>query len=51
VDWHMLVSLLAGSLPAVAASSVLARKFPARWLQIALSLVLMTAAAKTLTAT
>src|SRR5690606_12140051 len=42
VDWHMLISLLVGSLPAVAAGSLLARKFPARWLQVALSLVLMT---------
>ena len=50
VDWHMLISLLVGSLPAVAAGSLLARKFPARWLQVALSLVLMTAAAKTLAA-
>ncbi len=48
VNWHMLVSLLAGSIPAVVAGSLLAGKFPGRWIQIALALVLLGAGMKTL---
>ncbi|MFZ4539002.1 sulfite exporter TauE/SafE family protein [Propionivibrio sp.] len=48
VDGHMLLSLLAGSIPAVIAGSLLARKFRARWIQIALAIVLLIAGVKTL---
>lgn len=48
VDWHMLASLLVGSLPAVIVGSYAARRFSGRRLQIALSLVLIMAATKTL---
>lgn len=48
VDWRMLVSLLAGSIPAVVAGSMLAGRFPGRRLQVALALVLMGAGMKTL---
>lgn len=50
VDWRMLASLVVGSIPAVVIGSLLARKFSARWLRVALSAVLMAAAVKTLTA-
>lgn len=48
VDLQMLVSLLAGSVPAVIAGSLLAKRFAARWLQIALAAVLLTVGLKTL---
>lgn len=48
VDLQMLVSLLAGSVPAVIAGSLLAKRFAARWLQIALAIVLLTVGLKTL---
>jgi uncharacterized membrane protein YfcA len=40
--------MLAGSLPAVALGSLLARRLSSRWLQLALGLVLIAAGAKTL---
>ncbi len=46
VDWLMLLSLLAGSVPAVILSSLLARKVTGRWIQIALALVLIAAGIK-----
>jgi uncharacterized membrane protein YfcA len=48
VDASMLVSLLAGSLPAVAVGSLLSKKISGRWLQIALALVLLVAGVKVL---
>lgn len=48
VDWQMLVSLLAGSVPAVIAGSLVAKRFSARWLQIALACVLVMVGVKTL---
>lgn len=48
VDWWMLAGLLAGSIPTVLLGSVLAGKFPGRWIQIALALVLMAAGVKVL---
>lgn len=48
VDWNMLLSLLVGSIPAIIAGSLLARRFSGRWIQILLALVLMLAGWKTL---
>ena len=48
VDWVMLLNLLAGSIPAVIAGSLLSRRLNGRWLQIALALVLLVAGLKTL---
>ena len=48
VDWKMLLSLLSGSIPAIVAGSLLARKVSGRWLQVLLALVLMGAGLKTL---
>jgi uncharacterized membrane protein YfcA len=48
VDWKMLASLLAGSIPAVIVGSLLARRATGRWIQIALAIMLLTAGAKTL---
>lgn len=48
VDWKMLASLLVGSVPAIIAGSLLARKVSGRWIQVALALVLIAAGAKTL---
>lgn len=48
VDGRMLLSLLAGSVPAVLVGSLLAKRFSPRWLQVALALVLLAVAAKTL---
>lgn len=48
VDRQMLASLLAGSIPAVIAGSLLVRKTRPRWMQIALAIVLLVAGAKTL---
>ena len=50
VDTTMLMSLLAGSVPAVAAGSLLAKQLSGRWLQFALALVLLVAGAKVLLA-
>lgn len=48
VNWQMLLSLLAGSIPAVVAGSLLARRFAGRSIQIALAMVLLMAGVKTL---
>ncbi|MEY4827953.1 MAG: hypothetical protein RLZZ288_1504, partial [Planctomycetota bacterium] len=48
VDGSMLMSLLCGSAPAVLVGSLLAKRFSSRWLQVALALVLVAVAAKTL---
>ena len=48
VDWSMLMNLLAGSIPAIVIGSLLARKVPGRWIQIALALVLIMAGMKVL---
>lgn len=49
VDWGMLMSLLAGSLPAIVLGSFMARRLPGRWVQISLATVLLVAGLKTLT--
>lgn len=49
VDWEMLLSLLAGSIPTVIAGSMLAGKISGRSLQIALALVLLFAGIKVIT--
>lgn len=48
VDGGMLLSLLCGSVPAVLVGSLLAKRFSPRWLQVAVALVLVAVAAKTL---
>jgi uncharacterized membrane protein YfcA len=48
VDWEILASLLSGSIPAVVAGSLLARRISGRWIQVALALVLIAAGLKTL---
>lgn len=48
VDGPMLLSLLVGSLPAIVAGSLLARKVDGRWLRVLLALVLAAAGVKTL---
>jgi uncharacterized membrane protein YfcA len=48
VDGFMLASLLTGSIPAVIAGSLLARRISGRWIQLALALVLISAGIKTL---
>jgi uncharacterized protein len=48
VDWFMLASLLTGSIPAIIAGSLLARRISGRWIQLALALVLISAGVKTL---
>ncbi len=48
VDWWMLASLLAGSIPAVLLGSFLAAKMSGRWIQLALALVLSAAGLKVL---
>ena len=48
VDWRMLSSLLAGSLPSIVAGSLLAQKLAGRWIQVLLALVLIAAGFKTL---
>lgn len=48
VDGHMLLSLLAGSLPAVIAGSLLSQRLNGRWIQVLLALVLLAAGLKTL---
>lgn len=49
VDWQMLISLLAGSVPAIILGSLLARKMSGRWIQLLLAIVLLVAGFKTLT--
>lgn len=46
VDWQMLASLLAGSVPAVLAGSLLAGKMNGRWIRFALAFVLLAAGIK-----
>lgn len=48
VDWRMLDSLLAGSIPSVLLGSMLAGKIPGRWTQVALALALFAAGLKVL---
>jgi len=48
VDSNMLMSLLSGSIPAVITGSLLSGKVPGRWIQIALSIVLMVTGIKVL---
>lgn len=50
VDGAMLGSMLLGSVPAVLAGSLIARATSPRWLQVALALVLLVAAAKSIAA-
>lgn len=47
VDWKMLLSLLAGSIPAIIIGSLLSGKIPGRWIQVALAIVLIAVALKT----
>lgn len=48
VDWFMLASLLSGSIPAIIAGSLLARRVSGRWIQLALAFVLISAGIKTM---
>jgi uncharacterized membrane protein YfcA len=48
VDGHMLLSLLAGSIPAVILGSLLAQRATASWIKRVLSLVLILVGLKTL---
>lgn len=48
VDWHMLLSLLAGSIPAIVMGSLLSRRVSGRWIQVLLAAVLLVAGLKTL---
>lgn len=48
VDWPMLLSLLAGSIPAVWLGSKLSAQLSGRWLQVALAVVLCAAGVKVL---
>ena len=48
VDWLMLASLLSGSIPAIIAGSLVARRISGRWIQLALAFVLISAGIKTL---
>lgn len=48
VDWQMLLSLLLGSIPAVIAGSLLARRFAPGWLRFALGATLIVAGVKAL---
>ena len=48
VDWQMLLSLLAGSIPAIILGSLVARRVSGRWIQLLLALVLLVAGLKTL---
>lgn len=48
VDWEMLLSLLAGSIPAIIIGSLLARKVSGRWIQVLLAVALLVAGWKTL---
>ena len=48
VNGHMLISLLAGSIPAVVVGSLLSRRINGRWIQVLLAVVLLGAGVKTL---
>ena len=48
VDWFILASLLTGSIPAIIAGSLLARRISGRWIPLALAFLLILAAIKTL---
>ena len=48
IDWHMLMSLLAGSVPFVVLGSLLARRISGRRIQIVLAVVLMATGVKIL---
>lgn len=48
VDGRLLLNLLVGSIPAVIIGSLLAQRFSPKWLRIALAVVLLASAAKTL---
>lgn len=48
VNGHMLISLLAGSIPAVVVGSLLSRRINGRWVQISLAMVLLVAGIHTL---
>jgi len=48
VNWWMLASLLVGSIPSVVLGSLLAGRLHGRWIQIALSVMLITAGIKVL---
>lgn len=41
VDGHMLISLLAGSIPTVVLGSLLSRSLNGRWIQVLLAVVLL----------
>ncbi|MGZ0787694.1 sulfite exporter TauE/SafE family protein [Pseudomonas saponiphila] len=49
VDGHLLISLLAGSIPTVVLGSLLGRSLNGRWIQVLLAVVLLGAGLKTLT--
>lgn len=49
VDGHLLISLLAGSIPTVVLGSLLSRSLNGRWIQVLLAVVLLGAGLKTLT--
>jgi len=48
VDWHMLISLLVGSIPSIFISSRLALKTSGRIIQISLAVILMGVGLKTI---
>ena len=48
VDWHMLFSLLVGSIPAILISSTLAQKISGRIIQISLAVILLGVGLKTI---
>lgn len=48
VNGHMLISQLAGSIPAVVVGSLLSRRINGRWIQVLLAVVLLGAGVKTL---
>ena len=48
VNWTMLLSMLAGSIPAIIVGSLLARRISGRWIQVVLAIVLVAAGVKTL---
>jgi len=48
VDWRMLLSILAGSVPAVIVGSALSSRLTGRWIRVALAIVLLAAGFKVL---
>jgi uncharacterized membrane protein YfcA len=46
VDGHMLVSMLAGSVPAIVVGSLLARRIASRWMQVGLAIALAASSLK-----